>query len=1578
MMGGSESGNGDKDGLHVLAIHVPIGWQRRVEEGLVVYVSPSGTVLSSLDEVRAYLLTDGTCKCGLECPLVINKVFNFSLEVRVQAHSQPLGKSEQDMTKLCNHRRKVVAMAALCRSMQASKLPFVTHYQEATSGAGENRDPKRMRVDREGEDHGTYHSKHPLVAPRPNNNMIPAPGASPKSSPQFIYSYNGSSPLIHSSPNSHHPLDTLRRLPPPISLPPSSISSFPGYSTPHRSPRTPTPQNLSQGQRSETPGSPRLGPLSPPPPSSPGTQGVARGGQSLHPQGVIMSSPLSPSINLKSPSPLQRSRHLSASATLSEQGGGAVGGGGGGGGYPLRRKSTSSSPLSPGLHYPKYKLEDILEQLKNSGKASTNNHHLHSSPLINQSNPHILSLALERAGRPGKASGAPIRPALGLGAAGPSGLPMGPFLNHQRQPHPAPFPASSLLSAAAKAQLASQITQSQGQTSGSLPMGSALSMETSKESQQQQQALKVTNSTLHNSHHPSIASRPPLPHPTTTTTTTLPSPQTLSPTERPSHRKRQRRSPSVLSMLRDGQPPLNVPPRTPPSGAGDAINLSSSALHSQLSSTSVLSSSATSRPTESLPHLHPQPLRLSARLPTPLNSLMGLQRLQPEALDFTTAMGGIPDPPTQPLSALLHLLSVQNAQAQAQLQAQNLIAGGGSSSTMQSPRRSPSSPSTHRPPSRSTQSPCHPNCTPSPAQSLSPSLRARQAGGGGRQSPLRSPPRTSPSQRLSPSLIVPHSQHFHRHSPSTTCLSPDKLHQHLGALDPSTQTQPSLAQNQVHMATEVTHRRSLPQGHSDGLHPSNSSLTDCPAPSPSPKPLDLSTPVLALLAASSTLPLGEGGLDQTTSAPISDSTAGSEEPVGDDLQGSTETRHSGTPGQSPCLSVLGVDSPSPLPLAEAFPFMSQEQLLQLLSSTGGLPSVLDPSLLTSLPLGGLWLGGQQGQLPPSGASTQGPDPHPPPDQPILLQQETQQQHHQEQQHKQHQQLTAQMNHNSLFPLLPSLAGVQGELPLSLLALLNPLPPPPPSTTSPGQETDLGLGDKPGLHALLMASLLLGQQQSMLPLSGLGQLSLDLQPLQQHTLEGLSLEKSSHLLDPASLPGPGLLEVLQGLLPPPAEGPLQALQSLLLPTTLPHPSATFLPFSPALLSAALGSTDLPPPPPAPQLSPTQPPQPTTPQVTSLGPSHLSGSPAAPEGVDTLIPLSIQAKDNPLLQQLLPTLLNPTVLGDLSALSSLHSLLSLGAGPLLLPPVQASALGMPLLQAPDGAINLLNNIQLSIAPPSEPEKPIPMQETGGPVRQVEIQVNQLTPEALPCPSSVPAPMPQKGEGSASGGGVLNPYASFMDTIYTSFLQVSAKEQEEAQAPTTSEPALCALPPSTPYAALHPASAPASLSPRRACSLRNPDLSRLTMEAGAHSPAQGTPKPSEDGCSSPPQSQHSHPDPPLPTSYLEEAKTEAVRSYGEGGPERQGDLLQTGRYLSPKDGCPQEEIGGRQHIQQGRDQSAPAGGARRGRKRKQTLQNVLEDFRDIDAATLEEAKPTAVLLKPERSVRGRRRRGARSHRQ
>lgn len=51
--------------------------------------------------------------------------------------------------------------------------------------------------------------------------------------------------------------------------------------------------------------------------------------------------------------------------------------------------------------------------------------------------------------------------------------------------------------------------------------------------------------------------------------------------------------------------------------------------------------------------------------------------------------------------------------------------------------------------------------------------------------------------------------------------------------------------------------------------------------------------------------------------------------------------------------------------------------------------------------------------------------------------------------------------------------------------------------------------------------------------------------------------------------------------------------------------------------------------------------------------------------------------------------------MSAVPGLHSMLGIGTGSILLPPVQTSALGMPLLQGPDGAMNLLSNIQVGVA-------------------------------------------------------------------------------------------------------------------------------------------------------------------------------------------------------------------------------------------------------------------------------------------
>uniref|UniRef100_A0A6J0SCS3 Methyl-CpG-binding domain protein 6 n=1 Tax=Pogona vitticeps TaxID=103695 RepID=A0A6J0SCS3_9SAUR len=116
MNGGDDCSDVDRGGRPAVT-PVPVGWQRRVEEGEVRYISPSGTSLASLEQTRAYLLADGTCKCGLECPLNVHKVFNFDPAAMVIGSEGTKG--DEDMTKLCNHRRKIVAMATLYRSMES-------------------------------------------------------------------------------------------------------------------------------------------------------------------------------------------------------------------------------------------------------------------------------------------------------------------------------------------------------------------------------------------------------------------------------------------------------------------------------------------------------------------------------------------------------------------------------------------------------------------------------------------------------------------------------------------------------------------------------------------------------------------------------------------------------------------------------------------------------------------------------------------------------------------------------------------------------------------------------------------------------------------------------------------------------------------------------------------------------------------------------------------------------------------------------------------------------------------------------------------------------------------------------------------------------------------------------------------------------------------------------------------------------------------------------------------------------------------------------------------------------------------
>ncbi|XP_039545668.1 methyl-CpG-binding domain protein 6 [Pimephales promelas] len=1263
MTGGSESAAGEKDGGTALIAQIPVGWQRKVGDGLVSYISPSGTVLRSVDEVRVYLRTDGTCKCGLECPLVPNKVFNFDPAAMVQVPGHQSSKVEEDMTKLCNHRRKVDAMAALCQSRQPSQpLPPA----QATGGVVCSADGRELRGSIVAHGDGAH-----CTYPPPRHNQPISNIGFPLSTPRSVLQQNGS----------------------PISRTPEQGSPLKKPQTPLAYTKQPWSPSISQNIPQRTvhnPASPsHLKPsVHPPDPSnsfslSPSSS-VALTGR--HSQGV---SALSPSRTLDTFSPHQRSRHSSTSS-LSDHG--TL--------KPLKATMPCSSPKLPlAPSSPCSRLEGILQHYKDC-----------STPNANQSN--HLSLVHPNVGdkRNGMSS-----------AQGQEllGVPLGQILNQQKNS----FPASSLLSAAAKAQVANQKTPDALAT---LPLASL----------DKEQHSKVLISTLNSSVHPTPARTQSL------TALLLPA----SPAEKNLRRKRQRHSPSHLGR----SPPMLISPTSPPVPLSDNHRVSAAPPNASFSNSSLRSQDSE-----------------EGRKPGLGNSI---------PLSSPS--------PSQPLSALLQLLSMQSA-------TQQTIPG-------------------------------HRHTSPRPITPQTPHCEGRVP------NPQPQPQSTVPIPET-PSQL-PQSQPFTLMGDETTLnLKTASSNSFLNLSQPHAGTTPDLNSSILSMMNQMSSTSCFPEK----SHESKTTEA-CP--------------------------------DHNTYQSNHNQAVESKGPV--ETMDHSDTRLLGGCDPDHSLSLSGSSSSelSNLPLAEAFPFMTQEQLLQLLSSNAGLPSLLPP-FLGSLPLG-LWTGTQsQHPQPTSGILNQG----------------------------------AHLNVIN-----------QGDLPLNLVSLLNP----PGSAPAPPPVAGIEGGEKPpGLQALLMASLLLGQNPAaMLPLPAL---NLELPtPQQQVFPDGVSLEKTPTLLD-SVLMGPGLLEALQTLQ---ADG-----QSLLLSAPLTPPA--FLSLNPALLAAALAQTE-----PLTNHTPSPPPH----SQESLSSSALVST-SVSCGPEVCDPLDEQDKNNTQTPHFLPHLLAPGVLGDLTALGNINSLHSLlGAGPLLLPQ------GPPLNQTP---LNPLTCLQLTIMG----EKPASLHHTSPP-SQDELPAAQISQNALLHTAG------QQREGS--GSGLFDPYGSFMDTIYTSFLQVSERDSD-----------------STPlsYPELPPA-----LSPRRACSVHNPDLTRLGMDS-AQSPARGTPKLSEEPSTAPPCR-------PLGADALsdimEEAKTDGSTvcysngiGSGTGGradrDEEEDEADEDKEEGRRTQGClspPVDDISSRE-AEQVRTEDLHAG-ARRGRKRKQTLQRSPDLPGGIDSI-IEEPAATIPSSRPARSTRGKRRR-------
>ena len=104
---------------------VPWGWKRLLLAETVVYFSPSGIQLKSIEEVQEYLSTEGTCKCGLQCPLALQTSFDFNPKVssEIQMPATQPGAPAQ-----CKHQGSTLALAQI----QNNTGFAIRHYHNPT------------------------------------------------------------------------------------------------------------------------------------------------------------------------------------------------------------------------------------------------------------------------------------------------------------------------------------------------------------------------------------------------------------------------------------------------------------------------------------------------------------------------------------------------------------------------------------------------------------------------------------------------------------------------------------------------------------------------------------------------------------------------------------------------------------------------------------------------------------------------------------------------------------------------------------------------------------------------------------------------------------------------------------------------------------------------------------------------------------------------------------------------------------------------------------------------------------------------------------------------------------------------------------------------------------------------------------------------------------------------------------------------------------------------------------------------------------------------------------------------------
>jgi len=100
---------------------------------ILFLASPSKTRLDSTTAITEYLMKEGTCKCGLSCPLLVSKTFNFDPEVVSTEWSADSIGNNDSLNSLCNHKWKMIAMATLQTTSILQTASQFTDGQQAAS-----------------------------------------------------------------------------------------------------------------------------------------------------------------------------------------------------------------------------------------------------------------------------------------------------------------------------------------------------------------------------------------------------------------------------------------------------------------------------------------------------------------------------------------------------------------------------------------------------------------------------------------------------------------------------------------------------------------------------------------------------------------------------------------------------------------------------------------------------------------------------------------------------------------------------------------------------------------------------------------------------------------------------------------------------------------------------------------------------------------------------------------------------------------------------------------------------------------------------------------------------------------------------------------------------------------------------------------------------------------------------------------------------------------------------------------------------------------------------------------------------